>query len=34
MVRQAVPLQTMKVHSETEILLQPMENPALEQVGA
>ena len=34
MVRQAVPLQPMEVHSGADIHLQPMEDPTLEQVGA
>jgi len=32
MVRQAVPLQPMGVHSQADIHLQPMEDPMLEQV--
>ncbi|GAB0181411.1 hypothetical protein GRJ2_000606400 [Grus japonensis] len=32
MVRQAVPLQPMKVHGRADIHLQPMEDPVLEQV--
>ena len=32
MVRQAVPLQPMEVHSGADIHLQPMEDPTLEQV--
>jgi len=34
MVRQTVPLQPMEVHSETDIHLQPMEDPMPEQVHA
>ena len=34
MVRQAVPLQPMEVHSGADIHLQPMEDPMLEQVDA
>ena len=34
MVRQAVPLQPMEVHSGADIHLQPMEDPTPEQVDA
>ena len=34
MVRQAVPLQTMDVHSGADIHLQPVEDPMPEQVDA
>ena len=34
MVRQAVPLQPMEVHSGADIHLQPREDPTLEQVDA
>jgi len=34
MVRQAVPLQPMEVHSGADIHMQPMEDPMLEQVDA
>jgi len=34
MVRQAVPLQPIKIHSEADTYLQPMEEPMSEQVDA